>query len=271
VEGASDSVRIVVCVKHVPDLQDERRLGDDGRVDRDSDSTLNELDENAIEAALVLAKAHKAEVIVLTMGPPAAVDAVRRALQMGADRGVHVVDDSLAGTDVFGTAQVLAAAVRAIEGDGPVDLVLTGMASLDGMTSMLPAALATELGLPQLALAVEIDVTTKGTATVQVRRDLDHATEVLRAPLPALVSITDQANEPRFPGFTGIMSARKKPVTRLSLADLSVDSSVVGLSGARTEVVTVNERPPRQGRVQITDEGDAGVQLVEYLSQKRLV
>ncbi len=264
-------MRIVVCVKHVPDLQGERQLDDAGRVVRDLDSTLNELDENAIEAALVLAKAHKGEVVALTMGPAGAVDAVRRALQMGADRGVHVVDEALQGTDVFGTARVLAAAIRTIESDGPVDLVVTGMASLDGLTSMLPAALATELGLPQLTLAVEVNVTGGAGGTVQIRRDLDHASEVLRAPLPALVSVTDQANEPRFPGFTGIMSARKKRVTSLTIGELGIDVATVGTAGARTEVLSASERPQRQNRIQITDEGDAGVQLVEYLVQKRLV
>lgn len=262
-------MRIVVCVKHVPDLMADRHLDDQGRVARDGgDGTLNELDENAVEAALVLAEGHGAEVVALTMGPDDAVDAVRRALQMGADRAVHVCDDALVGTDVFGTAQVLAAAVRHLAAEAPVDLVVTGMASLDALTSMLPAALAAELGWPQLTLAgaVEIDG-----GTVQVRRDLDHATEVLRAPLPALVSVTDQANEPRYPAFAGIMAARKKPVDTLTLADLEIDPTRVGAAAARTEVLSATERPARQNRVLITDDGDAGLRLAAYLVENKLV
>lgn len=262
-------MRIVVCVKHVPDLMADRRLGEDGRVVRDGgDGTLNELDENAVEAALVLAEEHGAEVVAVTMGPDDAEDAVRRALQMGADRAVHVLDDALAGTDVFGTARVLAAAVRRIAEDGPVDLVMTGMASLDALTSMLPAALAAELDLPQLTLAARVEV---ADGTVQVRRDLDHATEVLRAPLPALVSVTDQANEPRYPAFAGIMAARKKPVDTVGLADLGIDPATVGAAGARTQVLEAAERPPRTDRVLITDEGDAGVRLAAYLVEHKLV
>lgn len=262
-------MRIVVCVKHVPDLMADRRLGEDGRVVRDGgDGTLNELDENAVEAALVLAEEHDAEVVALTMGPEDAEDAVRRALQMGADRAVHVLDDALAGTDVFGTATVLAAAVRRIAGDGPVDLVMTGMASLDALTSMLPTALAAELDLPQLTLAVEVEV---ADGMVRVRRDLDHATEVLRSPLPALVSVTDQANEPRYPAFAGIMAARKKPVDTVDLADLGLDAATVGATGARTQVLSAQERPPRTDRVLITDEGDAGVRLAAYLVEHKLV
>ena len=263
-------MRIVVCVKHVPDLMAERSLDASGLVVRDGgDGTLNELDENAVEAALVLAEQQdEVEVVALTMGPPDAADAVRRALQMGADRGVHVLDDALSGTDVFGTARVLAAAVRHLEQDGRVDLVMTGMASLDGLTSMLPAALAVELGLPQLTLAAHVEI---DGSTVTVRRDLDRATEVLRAALPVLVSVTDQANEPRYPAFAGIMAARKKPVDTVSLATLGVDPASVGSAGARTEVLSAAERPVREDRVLITDDGGAGSRLAAYLADNKLI
>lgn len=260
-------VRIVVCVKHVPDIQSERALGPDRRVVRDGgDGTLNELDENALEAALSIAEARDdAEVVVLTVGPDDAVDAVRKGLQMGADEAVHVVDDAIAGSDVIGTARVLAAAVQHV---GDVDLVVTGMAGLDGLTSLLPTALAQLLDLPALPLAAELTV---DGGTVRVRRNLDHATEVLEASLPALVSVTDQANEPRYPNFKGIMAARKKQVTTLTLADLGVDASTVGAAGARTEVVDAAARPPRENRVLLTDEGDAGLRLAAYLVEQKLV
>lgn len=267
-------MRIVVCVKYVPDIQSERSLGPDGRVVRDGgDGTLNELDENAVEAALTLLEADRAsggpgEVIALTVGPEGAEDAVRRALQMGADEAVHVLDDAIAGSDVFGTAAVLAAAIRHLGASAPVDLVVTGMAALDGLTSMLPAALAAALDVPQLTLAAEVTV---AGGVAQVRRELDTATEVLSAPLPVLVSVTDQANEPRYPNFKGIMAARKKPVTVLSLADLGVAPVAVGSAGARTEVLDAVARPAREHRVLITDDGTAGLQLAAYLVENKLV
>lgn len=257
-----------MCVKHVPDIQSERALGEDGRVVRDGgDGTLNELDENALEAALVLAEEHGGEVVVVTAGPDDAVDAVRKGLQMGADQAVHVVDDAIAGSDAVGTARVLAAAVRHVEADGPVDLVVTGMAGLDGLTSLLPTALAALLGRPALPLAAELAVED---GTVRVTRNLDHATEVLEAALPALVSVTDQANEPRYPAFAGIMAARKKPVTTLTLEDLGLSADLVGAAGARTRVLEAAPRPAREDRVLLHDTGDAGVRLAAYLVEQQL-
>ena len=267
-------MRIVVCVKHVPDIQSERSLGSDGRVIRDGgDGTLNELDENAVEAALTLLEAHvdaggTGEVLALTVGPDDAEDAVRRAMQMGADAGIHVLDDAIAGSDVFGTAAILAAAIRQLGAQAPIDLVVTGMAALDGQTSMLPAALAYALDLPQLTLAAEVAIDGD---TVRVRRELDTASEVLTASLPALVSVTDQANEPRYPNFKGIMAARKKPVTVLALADLGIDPATVGAAGARTEVLDAAARPARENRILVTDDGTAGRQLAEYLVANKLV
>ncbi|QTE28723.1 electron transfer flavoprotein subunit beta/FixA family protein [Pengzhenrongella sicca] len=267
-------MKIVVCVKHVPDIQSDRSLDPDGRVVRDGgDGTLNELDENAVEAAVSLLEAHveaggTGEVIALTVGPDDAEDAARRALQMGADSAVHVLDDAVAGSDVFGTVAVLAAAIRELAEQGPVDLVVTGMAALDGMTSMLPAALAAELDLAQLTLAAEVSI---ADSVVRVRRELDSATEILSAPLPALVSVTDQANAPRYPNFKSIMAARKKPVTVRSLADLGVDEAVVGAAGARTEVLAAAARPAREQRVLLTDDGTAGVTLAAYLIENKLV
>jgi len=265
------AVRIVVAVKHVPDIQAERTLRDDGRLARDGgDGTLNEVDENAVEAALQLAEAAGgAEVVALTMGPDDAVDAARRALQMGADSAVHVLDEAAAGSDALGTAHVLAAAVRRVAADGvPVDLVVTGMAATDGLTSLVPAALAAELALPALTLASQVSLDGD---RVTVRRELDHAVETLRAPLPALVSVSDSANEARYPNFAGIMAARKKPVTVWSLADLGVDPSEVGAGGARTRVLAAAPRPARTDRVLVTDTGDAGVQLAAYLVERKLV
>jgi len=262
-------MRIVVCVKHVPDLQSERAFDAQGRVVRDGgDGTLNELDENALQAATDLIAEHDGEVIAVTVGPVGAEDSGRRAFQRGADRAVHVLDDAIAGSDVFGTAVCLAAAIRRLDAEAPVDVVLTGMAALDGLTSMMPAALGAELGLPQLTLAAQLTVA-DGVATV--RRDLENATETLTATLPAVISVTDQINEPRFPSFQGIMAARKKSVETWSLADLPLDPALVGATAARTRVVEAVPRPPREHRILITDEGDAGRRLAEYLIENRLV
>lgn len=265
-------MRIVVCVKHVPDLQAERSFTADGRVDRgQGDGTLSELDEHAVEAALVLTETLGGEVTVVTVGPADAEDAVRRGLQMGAQHAVHVIDDAIAGSDVFGTALVLAAAIRRLGADGAdgaVDLVITGMAALDGLMSVLPSLLAAHLDLPQATLAAELTV---ADGVVRVRRDLDHVTEVLEAPLPAVVSVTDQANEPRYPNFKGIMAARKTPVTVWSLADLGIDPADVGDAGARTRVLEATPRPVREDRVLITDDGEAGLRLAAYLAENRLL
>ena len=204
-------MRIVVCVKHVPDMQSERRF-EGGRLVRGEDDVLNELDENAIEAAVQLKESEEdagreAEVVALTMGPEDAEDSLMRALQMGADRAYIVSDEFLEGSDVITTASVLSVAIAKIaEECGPVDLVITGMASLDAMTSMLPAALAAKAHMPLLGLARSLNVE-DGVLTIE--RAVDGYTETVRAALPAVVSVTDQINEPRYPAFGAMKAARK--------------------------------------------------------------
>ena len=182
-------MRIVVPVKHVPDIHSDRTFTDEGRVARGADDgTLNELDENAIEAALQLvegldeAERAVSEVVAVTVGPPEADAALRKAFQLGVDRAVRLTDDALAGSDVFGTAKAIAAVVRTIAADGQVDLVITGMAALDGLASVIPALVSSELGLPQLTLATRLSVEH---GQVEIVRDLDGVTEVLSAPAPA--------------------------------------------------------------------------------------
>jgi electron transfer flavoprotein beta subunit len=261
-------MKIVVCVKHVPDIQSDRSFGPDARVVRGEEDVLNELDENAVEAALVLVEEHGGEVVALTAGPEAATGAVRKALQLGADHAVHVQDERIAGADVIGTATVLAAAVRHLGRDEPVDVVLTGMASLDGLTSMLPAALAALLELPALTLAAELTVDGR---TARVRRDVSEVGEVLEAELPAVVSVTDQANEPRYPNFKGIMAAKKKPVEVLTLDDLGIAAEETGSAGARTRVVDVQSRPPRAAGQVIVDDGEAGTALAAFLADRKFI
>ena len=277
-DSANRPLNIVVLVKHVPDAQFDRHLTGPGHTLDRSESILSELDEYALEAALTLAEARGGEaagnrVTALAMGPEAAVNAVKKSLQIGAYSGVHLCDAALAGSDAAGTSLALAAAVQAIARTlGPVDLVITGMASTDGETSLVPAQLAERLQLAQVTFASELEVTdTDGTALVKARRDGDSFTETVEAPLPALVSVTDQANEPRYPNFKGIMAAKKKSITVLSLADIGLEPAEVGLEGAWTSVAASAPRPPRAQGTVITDDGTAGVQLVDYLAAQKLI
>ena len=261
-------MKIVVCIKHVPDVQSERRL-EDARLVRGEDDVLNELDENAVEAAVGLVEELGGEVVALTMGPEDSEEAVRRALQMGADSGVVVSDDDLAGADVVVTAHALAAAVGRIgavesgAGVGDVDLVVTGMAALDAMTSMLPGALAAALHVPALTLASSFEASTED---ITVTRTTGTLTEVLSAPLPALVSVTDQANEPRYPNFAAMRAAKKKPVDTWDLADLGIQPRRSGV-----DVVEARARPARQAGIIRTDAGESGRELAAWLVDNRLV
>jgi len=263
-------VRIVAFVKYVPDAAGDRSFEDDNTVDREVDGLLSELDEYAIEEALQISdKVGGAEVIALTVGPEDAEDAVRKALQMGANKGVHVYDEDIEGSDALSTSKVLAAAVRkVIEDEGDVDLILTGLASTDGLMSVVPVQVAELLGLPAATQASEVEVNGD---TVRVRRDGDAASQYIEVTLPALVSVTDQANEPRYPSFKGIMAAKKKPLEDYDLEDIDLDEAEVGPDGASTEVVEIAARPPREAGEIVTDEGEGGDQLVAWLASKKLV
>ncbi|MBD3550607.1 electron transfer flavoprotein subunit beta/FixA family protein [Streptomyces sp. SP18CM02] len=260
------SLRIVVCVKYVPDATGDRRFADDLTLDRDDvDGLLSELDEYAVEQALQIADgADDAEITVVTVGPEDAKDALRKALSMGADKAVHVEDDDLHGTDVMGTSLVLA---KAVEKTG-YDLVVCGMASTDGVMGVLPALLAERLGVPQVTLLSEVSV---DGGVVSGRRDGDTASERLEASLPAVVSVTDQSGEARYPSFKGIMAAKKKPVESLDLEDLGLEAEEVGLAGAWTAVDSAAERPARTAGTIVKDEGEGGKQLAEYLAGQKFI
>ncbi|AYN30866.1 putative electron transfer flavoprotein beta subunit [Streptomyces albus] len=191
-------------MKYVPDATGDRHFAEDLTVDRDDvDGLLSELDEYAVEQALQIAdEADDAEITVLTVGPQDAKDALRKALSMGADKGIHVEDDDLHGTDAVGTSLVLA---KAIEKAG-YDLVVSGMASTDGVVGVVPALLAERLGVPQVTLLSEVSV---ADGVVKGRRDGDAATEELEASLPAVVSVTDQSGEARYPSFKGSWRPRR--------------------------------------------------------------
>lgn len=259
---------IVVCVKYVPDAAGERTFAPDNTIDRvGSTGILSELDEYAVEEALRLVEAGTAgEVTVLTVGPEGAADAIKKSLQMGADKGVHVSDEALHGTDALGTSLVLAEAITKL---GNPDLVLMGMSSTDAIMGVVPAMVAQRLGRPQLTLASEIVI---DGSSVTIKRDGESATEQVKGSLPAVVSVTDQTgNTPRYPSFKGIMAAKKKPVETWSLADLGVDPAAVGAGAAWTVVEQVTPRPPRAAGTIIKDDGTGGDQLVAFLASRKLV
>ncbi|MEU6009479.1 electron transfer flavoprotein subunit beta/FixA family protein [Streptomyces sp. NPDC001698] len=263
------SLRIVVTVKYVPDATGDRHFAEDLTVDRDDvDGLLSELDEYAVEQALQIAENYDgdgdAEVTVLTVGPEDAKDALRKALSMGADKAVHVEDDDLHGTDAIGTSLVLA---KAVEKAG-YDLVISGMASTDGSMGVVPALLAERLGVPQVTLLAEVSVED---GVVKGRRDGDTASEQLEASLPAVVSVTDQSGEARYPSFKGIMAAKKKPVQSWDLSDLDIDEDEVGLENAWTAVDSAAERPARTAGTIVKDEGEGGRQLAEFLASQKFI
>jgi len=261
-------MRTLVTVKFTPDLQSNRSFTDGAVTRTAEDGSMNELDENAVEAALQLVEAAgEGEVYALTVGGPDAVSAVRKALQLGVTHAIHVSDPAIAGSDVFGTARVLAAAIRKVHEEAPLDLVITGMAALDGLTSMLPTALAVELDWAQLTLASSLSVS-DGVATIE--RHLPDAHETLQAPLPAVVSVTDEANKPRYPNFKMIMAARTAVVTTWSLGDIDVDPVRVGALASRTVVLEAAPRPPRADRVVVTDTGEGGRVLADFLLERGL-
>ncbi len=253
-------MRIVACVKSVPDPESERRI-EEGRLVRGEDEVLNELDEYAVEAAVSLVEERGGEVIALTMGPEDASDALTRALQMGADRAVLLSDPGLEGADAVTTAKVLAAAIGRLAQEEPIDLVVTGMASLDGMTSMFAPALSRALSWPLLDLAAELDVSSGMPPEVRIVRKADGYEDVLAADVPAVVSVSDQINEPRYPSFKDLRAARSKPVDEWTLESLGLGpqdvTSLVRVVGA--------EPKERQAGTVVTDSGEGGVALAKFL------
>jgi electron transfer flavoprotein beta subunit len=260
-------MNIVVLVKQVPDTYSERKLRSDGTLDRDAtDAVLDEINERAVEAALQLKEAHDgSEVTVLTMGPDRSTDAIRKALSMGADKAVHLSDEALAGSDAVQTARALAKAIGTVEG---VDLVVAGNEASDGRTAAVPAMVADVLGLPALTHAREITV--EG-SSVTVKRETDDGITTLTAELPAVVSVGEKINEPRYPSFKGIMAAKKKPVATLGLADAGIDASEVGLAAALTSVTSSQPKPPKSAGEKVTDEGDGGQKIAAYLVSQKLI
>ncbi len=259
-------MKIAVCVKQVPDTWAEKKLkADTFTLDRESaDSVLNELDEYAVEQALQLVEANGGEVVIVTMGPERAAQTLRKAISMGADAGIHIVDDNLAGSDAIATSAVLAKALAGRD----FDLILFGSESTDARMSVIPAMVAERLGLAQVTFAQKVEVT--GT-TLTAERVTDYGFDTLTTSLPAVVSVVEKINEPRYPSFKGIMAAKKKPVDTLTIADLGLDTAAVGAAAAWSCVVDFAARPPKAAGVVVTDEGSGGIAIAEYLASAKFI
>ncbi|AKE40993.1 electron transfer flavoprotein subunit beta [Corynebacterium kutscheri] len=255
---------IVVLVKHVPDTWSTRTLEADFTLDREGvDEVIDEVNEFGVEQALRIKEAHpEYRVVALTAGGAAADEALRKALAMGADQAVHLNDPALAGSDVLGTAWALVHAINTIE---DVQLIISGVASSDGSMGALPGIISEYRQQPALTSLKSVAV--NGTTITGVRETAAGDYE-LSATLPAIVSITDKADKPRFANFKGIMAAKKAEVTQLTLADIGVDPAHVGLAHAATAVVAATKRPARvAGEVVRADAATAAKKIAEYLSE----
>src|SRR5215212_3580546 len=258
-------MKIVVLAKHVPDATGERGFASDGTVDRASSAgLLSELDEYAVEQALQIADDHDdVEVVIISVGPPEAADAIKRALQMGASAAIHISDEAIHGSDALASSLVLA---EAIKRTAP-ELVICGMASTDGTMGVIPAMIAERLGWPAVTLGATLSVADD---RVTIRRDDDVATFTIEANLPAIVSVTDQSGEARYPSMKGILAAKKKPVETWTLADLGIAATSVGLDAAWSKVMQTIPRPPKEpGRV--VEEGDGAPALIDFLAAGKYI
>lgn len=261
-------MNIVVLVKQVPDTWAERKLSDsDKTLDRASvDVVMNEIDEYAVEEALKIKETSgdDSTVTILTMGPERAVETIRKALSMGADKAVHLTDEALHGSCALQTSYALAKVLETLE----YDLVICGSESTDARLSIMAPLLAERLGRPQLSGARKVTV---GDGTARIERQTENGYDVVEAALPAIVSVVEKINEPRYPSFKGIMAAKKKPLTTLTLADAGIEADRVGLASATSSVESFSNRPPRQSGQIVKDEGDGGSRVADFLASQKFL
>lgn len=259
-------MKIAVCVKHVPDAAAARRIDPSTkRLDRSGEGALNAFDANAVEEALKLKEASgEGEVVLVSLGPEKALDALRKGLAMGADRAVLVADAGAAGSDLVATSYALATVLER----EAADLVLFGQQASDSDGAVLWAAVAERLRRPMISQAAELTVSG---GSVRGKRQTEFGYDTIEAPLPAVVAVSDAINEPRYPSLKGIMGAKKKPQEQLSLAEAGVDAARVGEGGSKTEVLGLGAPPPRGESRRIEDDGSAAEQIVAFLEEKRLL
>jgi len=259
-------MKIAVCVKEVPDAAVHKRI-DPGtkRLDRSGEGALNHFDAQAVEEALKLKEAGgEGEIVLVSMGPAGAVDSLRKALAMGADRAVLITDDAAAGSDLVATSRALAAA---LEKEG-ADIVLFGQQSSDSDGAVLWAAVADRLRRPVISQVAELTVES---GKVRGKRQTEFGYDVIEAPLPVVIAVSDAINEPRYPSLKGIMGAKKKPQDTLSGSDLGLDADALGEAGSGTSVLELGDPPPRGDARKIEDDGNAAQQIADFLAEKKLL
>ena len=259
-------MKIAVCVKEVPEAGAARRIDPQTmRLDRSGEAALNAFDVNAVEEALRVKESQgEAEVVVVSLGPARALDSLRKALAMGADRAILVADDGAAGSDLVATSRALA---KALERER-ADLVLFGQQSSDSDGAVLWAAVADRLRLPLISQAAELTVA-EGKATV--KRQTEFGYDRIEAPLPAVVAVSDAINEPRYPSLKGIMGAKSKPQETIGLGDIGLSGSDVGDEGSRTEVLALGDPPARGESRKLEDDGTGAQQILDFLVEKKLI
>jgi electron transfer flavoprotein beta subunit len=261
-------MKVIVPVKRVPDTAGEKNIDpNDKTVDRDSvESVLCPVNEFAIEEAVRLKEKQGAEVKALLMGPDSAQPIVRKALSYGLDSALQITDEALAGSDAIGTAKAIA---KALEGE-EFDLVIFGNQSTDARTCVVPAAVAEILGLPSLTYARYLEV--DGDKVV-VHREHEEGWDVVESSLPAIVSVVEAINEPRYPSFKGIMAAKSKPLDVKSAGDLGIDTGEVGQANAAAVLMEFEQRPPKEAGTIVEDDGSgsAAAQLADWMQEKKFV
>ena len=263
-------MKIAVCVKQVPDSWAEKKMAN-GRLDREGvDAVLNDLDEYAVEEALKIAEAHGGNegedaahsVTVISMGPERATDAVRKALSMGANDAILITDTALAGSDALMSSKVLAKVIS----DGGFDLVICGTESTDARMSVVPAMISARLGWAQLTFASSVSAE-PAASKISITRTTEAGVDQMSASLPAVISVVEKINEPRYPSFKGIMAAKKKTI---DVRDLS--SVGVAAESGWSEVKDATPRPARAAGIKVIDENGSGAQaLVNFLAEKKLI
>jgi len=244
-------VDILVCLKQVPDTETQVRIAPDGKsiVHDNIKWVMNPYDEYAVEEALRLKEKFGGEVTIIAVGPKRVTESIRTALAMGADKGVLVDDPSLAGSDSLGTARVLAAVIKDLDHD----IILCGKQGVDDDYGLVGSSLAELLDIPQISIVIKLEVSGDG-STIKAHRELEGGTLVIEAPLPVLITAQKGLNEPRYASLPGIMKAKKKPLDVKTIADLGLDASEVGESGARIKVMEIT--PPEERKAGRIVEGE---------------
>jgi electron transfer flavoprotein beta subunit len=253
-------MNIVVTVKQIPDPNVDPQLDGDRLRREGVAGVLDPGDEFGVEAGLQLAAAHGGEVTVVSMGPPQAMEAVRKALSMGAAKGVLVSDDALAGADALTTAKVLAAAIT----KSGFDLVISGVESTDGYTGVVPQMIAALLDIPMATFAKSLEV---NDGTLKINRQTEKGYDIVECPLPCLVTVTAGVNEPRYPSFKGIVEAKKKPVDQLTVSDLGLSLD----KPATQSVDAVNDAPQRGAGEVVQDDGTGAQKIADFLTQAKVI